>query len=754
MARKSKKLKKSFNKKALSSFFIAFFLFIYLGILTSGFGFLGDFFSKVSFITFGIGSYAIYPIIILNIIFFVLDKMNKDKIKTFFFIYLSFFTFLIVIGLNLSQKFSLADFISYNIKLANLHYGVGILGGILTYLIGFLIGKIGSYILFAISILLTVLSIINLPVKVFLEEIYKSIKKLILFMKKRILELTHKTKNKAKSEQVVPKRKINKNTKKTLKSELVDEPLTPRVDYFTDKDTETDKKSSKDNILISNYRDRDLEGNTQISIKDFDHNVSSMSNYRLPPLELLKANKVSESADDTDIIERNARAIETTLESFNIESEVVQVNRGPRVTSYELKPQGGVKVSSIVNLQDNLALSLASSGIRIEAPIPGKAVVGIEVPNKSEDSVGLKEIIGSQEFQNNKDNIPFALGKDIQGESIVTTIEKMPHLLIAGATGSGKSVCINTLIMSILYSKSPDDVKLILIDPKMVELNVYNGIPHLVIPVVTDPKKASAALNWAVREMERRYEIFSKKSVRDITSYKESFNPEEDENLPYIVIVIDELSDLMMVAANEVEDYISRLAQMSRACGIHLVIATQRPSVDVITGTIKANIPSRISFSVSSQIDSRTILDMSGAEKLLGKGDMLFYPSNYRKPKRIQGAYISDQEVENIVRYIKDHSDAEYNEDVINDIKDQKKETSPLNSQDEFLSDAIDLVISERQASVSLIQRRLQVGYARAGRIIDQMEELGVIEGHQGSKPRNVLVNYNVLKEDENEHSE
>lgn len=752
MARKSKKLKKSFNKKALSSFFISFFLFVYLAILTSGLGFLGDFFSKVSFTVFGIGSYAIFPIIILNIIFFAFDKMDKEKIKSFFFIYLTFFSFLIVVGLNLNQEFNLADFMSYNIKLANIRYGVGILGGMLTYLIGFLIGKIGSYILFAVSVLLTILSIIKLPIKDFLGEINASIKKLFFFIKRWVQVLVSKIKSKAKSK---PNKIRNSDSNNRENLNLQNKSIKPAMDNFLDEnDIETNKKSSKDNMLISNYRDRDLEGNTQISIKDFDQNPSHISNYRLPPLELLKANQVSDSGDDTDIIERNARAIETTLQSFNIESEVVQVNRGPRVTSYELKPQGGVKVSSIVNLQDNLALSLASSGIRIEAPIPGKAVVGIEVPNKSEDSVGLKEIIGSQEFQNNKDKIPFALGKDIQGESIVTTIEKMPHLLIAGATGSGKSVCINTLIMSILYSKSPDDVKLILIDPKMVELNVYNGIPHLVIPVVTDPKKASAALNWAVREMERRYEIFSKKSVRDITSYKESFNPEEDENLPYIVIVIDELSDLMMVAASEVEDYISRLAQMSRACGIHLVIATQRPSVDVITGTIKANIPSRISFSVSSQIDSRTILDMSGAEKLLGKGDMLFYPSNYRKPKRIQGAYISDQEVENIVTYIKNHSDAEYNEDVINDIKDQKKETSALNSQDEFLSDAIDLVISERQASVSLIQRRLQVGYARAGRIIDQMEELGVIEGHQGSKPRSVLVNHNVLKEDENEHSE
>ena len=391
-------------------------------------------------------------------------------------------------------------------------------------------------------------------------------------------------------------------------------------------------------------------------------------------------------------------------------------------------------------------MCLQTETIRIEAPIPGKHTVGIEVPNKEKNMVPLRDIIESDEFINNKSKLAFALGKDVAGEIVVTDIAKMPHTLIAGATGSGKSVCINTLITSIIYKAKPSEVKLLMIDPKVVELSVYNGIPHLLIPVVTDPKKAAGALAWAVQEMVKRYSLFAEKKVRDMKGYNALAEKEGNPKLPQIVIIIDELADLMMVAAKDVEDAICRLAQMARAAGMHLVIATQRPSVDVITGIIKANIPSRIAFSVSSQVDSRTILDSAGAEKLLGKGDMLFYPSGAPKPVRIQGAFISDKEVENIVKFLKKDGETQYDEDIIESIeKSGEPEKAAVEDEEEddtdpLLDEAIDLVVETGQASTSFIQRRFKVGYARAGRIIDQMEQRGIISGYQGSKPREVLM--------------
>ena len=419
----------------------------------------------------------------------------------------------------------------------------------------------------------------------------------------------------------------------------------------------------------------------------------------------------------------------------------------------------GVKVNKIVNLADDLSLALASSDIRIEAPIPGKSAIGIEVANTLKENVSLKEILSSKEYQNSTSKMPMALGKTISGDIIVSSIDKMPHMLIAGATGSGKSVCINTLIMSILYKSSPEDVKMILIDPKVVELKIYNNIPHLAIPVVTDSKKASAALNWAVREMERRYSLFSDNQVRDIKGYNEKQKIDELEKLPYLVIIIDELSDLMMVSANEVESYICRLAQMARACGIHLIVATQRPSVDVITGTIKANIPSRISFQVSSQIDSRTILDASGAETLLGRGDMLFNPSGVSKPIRIQGCFVSDSEVEAVVNSIKEQSnDVIYDEEIIRNIESEVSnlDNSEDDDVDDLFYDAVKIVLEENSASISLLQRKMKIGYARAGRIIDEMESRMIVGKQEGSKPRKILVGYDYLemkKGDTNEYS-
>lgn len=471
-------------------------------------------------------------------------------------------------------------------------------------------------------------------------------------------------------------------------------------------------------------------------------------NYEFPPVQLLSEGEKKASKGGKKAVTDTATKLQKTLYSFGVSAKVENVSVGPAITRYELKPAEGVRVSKIANLADDIALNLAAETIRIEAPIPGKQAVGIEVPNKENEVVHLREIIDCEEFQNHKSKLAFALGKDVAGKEVITDIAKMPHVLIAGATGSGKSVCINTLIASIIYKAKPSEVKLLMVDPKVVELSVYNGIPHLLIPVVTDPKKAAGALSWAVQEMVNRYSLFASKNVRDIKGYNEALDSEGNtEKLPQIVIIIDELSDLMMVSPKDVEDAICRLAQMARAAGMHLVIATQRPSVDVITGIIKANIPSRISFAVSSQIDSRTILDMAGAEKLLGKGDMLFYPSGAPKPTRIQGAFISDKEVEKIVDFVKDNSNVTYNDDIIKQIENANSTDKEIAGQededddtDPFLMDAIEVVVETGQASTSFIQRRFKVGYARAGRIIDQMEERGIISGFQGSKPREVLM--------------
>ncbi len=468
-------------------------------------------------------------------------------------------------------------------------------------------------------------------------------------------------------------------------------------------------------------------------------------NYVFPSIDLLAVPKQGE-VFDRKAIHGVAVKLQKTLASFGVDAKVTNITKGPTVTRYELTPSTGVKVSKIVNLSDDIALNLAAKSIRIEAPIPGKAAVGIEVPNAICESVMLREVIESDAFKNHKSKLAFALGKDAAGEVCVGDIAKMPHVLIAGATGSGKSVCINSIIVSILYKAKPSEVKMILVDPKMVELSGYNGIPHLLIPVVTDPKKAAGALNWAVQEMVNRYNLFASKGVKDIKGYNMVMEKEsEGVKLPQIVIIIDELADLMMVAPNDVEDAICRLAQMARAAGMHLVIATQRPSVDVITGIIKANIPSRIAFTVSSQVDSRTILDMAGAEKLLGKGDMLYYPVGETKPLRMQGTFISEKEIESIVDEIKSNTDVKYNNDIIESIekangKGTKADEEEQDDADELLDDAINLVMDMGQASASMLQRKFKIGYSRAGRIVDQMEARGLISGYDGSKPRQVLI--------------
>lgn len=461
--------------------------------------------------------------------------------------------------------------------------------------------------------------------------------------------------------------------------------------------------------------------------------------YVLPPFHLLSrpgGGKGTESADS--IARENARKLEMTLESFNVGAKVLQVVRGPAVTRYEIQPDIGVKVSRIVSLTDDIALALAAKDIRMEAPIPGKSAIGIEVPNTEVSVVTLREVMESSAFHESDSRMTIALGRDISGTPIVANLAKMPHLLVAGATGSGKSVCINGIITSVLYKAKPDEVKFLMIDPKMVELNVYNGIPHLLAPVVTDPRRASLALKKVVVEMEKRYELFSKSGTRNIEGYNAQLVEKGETPLPYIIVIVDELADLMMVAANDVEDAICRLAQMARAAGIHLIIATQRPSVDVITGVIKANIPSRIAFGVSSQVDSRTILDMAGAEKLLGRGDMLFMPVGASKAVRVQGAFLSDQEVEAVVTFCRDQEKAEYREEMVPEI--QENDPAGNEQLDELFDQAVGIVFEAKQASVSLLQRRMRIGYARAARLIDQMEAKGVVGPYEGSKPREVLV--------------
>ena len=481
--------------------------------------------------------------------------------------------------------------------------------------------------------------------------------------------------------------------------------------------------------------------------------------YKFPPINLLARGENGKAGNDTEDMAATARRLEETLETFGVRVKVTDYSKGPAVTRYELHPEQGVKVSRILSLADDIKLNLAASDIRIEAPIPGKMAVGIEVPNKNSSAVHLRELLDNNEFKNFPSNLAFAVGKDIGGQLVVTDIAKMPHVLIAGATGSGKSVCINTLIMSILYKAHPDDVKMIMIDPKVVELNVYNGIPHLMIPVVTDPKKASAALAWGVAEMTERYKKFADAGVRDLKGYNqkaESGSVDDDgqpiKKMPQIVIIVDELADLMMVASKEVEESICRLAQLARAAGIHLIIATQRPSVDVITGLIKANMPSRIAFSVSSGIDSRTILDANGAEKLLGKGDMLFFPQGYSKPARVQGAFVSDKEVSDVVDFIKNQSIANdygerIEEAILNTSSSGASSVSGGDSElDTYFAEAGRFVIEKEKGSIGMLQRVFKIGFNRAARIMDQLEEAGVVGSEEGTKPRRILMSMNEFE--------
>ena len=656
--------------------------------------------------------------------------------------------------------------------------GGGALGALLAIPMAKLIGNIGTIIVcMGIAIILAattfgvnVSELINMIVEKHQEKQENKKEEKLHEKESRMQERENRDleRAKAKQEARLKKQKQENNPDEQIQinfgGHIIEEESPKKLKKFKhDKDDliplgmEKTKKPEPD--VIENNLFKQEEEQKQDKTKEvlqLEHTITvEDENYEYPPVELLSKGSQKGIKGGAKALTDTATKLQKTLYSFGVSAKVENVSVGPAITRYELKPAEGVRVSKIANLADDIALNLAAETIRIEAPIPGKQAVGIEVPNKEKQAVHLREVLESEEFENSESKLTIALGKDVAGNTQLADIAKMPHVLIAGSTGSGKSVCINTIITSIIYKAKPSEVKLVMVDPKVVELSVYNGIPHLLIPVVTDPKKAAGALAWAVQEMDNRYNLFAKKGVRDLKGYNKAVKKDEGVGmLPQIVIIVDELADLMMVAAKDVEESICRLAQKARAAGMHLVIATQRPSVDVITGLIKANVPSRIAFAVSSQVDSRTILDSVGAEKLLGKGDMLYFPAGAPKPARVQGAFVSDEEVEKIVDFIKQNGTATYSEDILETIENSNKTDKEIamekdedDDTDPFLMDAIETVVETGQASTSFIQRKFKVGYARAGRIIDQMEERGVISGYQGSKPREVLMTLEKLNE-------
>ncbi len=637
--------------------------------------------------------------------------------------------------------------------------GAGLFSGILGIPVIYLFGAVGARI--TISLLLFVATMLLTGTS--LATLYNALKKVVVFVADGLKSCFLKAEpdeDDAETQAKFPDHPVKSNA---IFERLKENAAQKFAKGNSDDVFEDSAKKAAEAFIEKNKKKKVESTEFEASEVKLTPDKTDESTYNYPPASLLEPTKEQNQADIRHELQTNGQMLVDTLISFAVQTKIVDISRGPAVTRYELQPAAGVKISKITNLADDIALNLAALGVRIEAPIPGKAAVGIEIPNKIVNIVKMRELVNSDEFANSKSKLTVILGRDIAGNVTLADLSKMPHLLIAGSTGSGKSVCINSFIISLLYKASPEEVRLLMIDPKVVELGIYNGIPHLLVPVVTDPRKAAGALNWAVTEMLKRYNIFAENNVRDLTSYNKMVQnkmksgvargeEEKFEKMPQIVIIIDELADLMMAAPNEVEDAICRLAQMARAAGMHLVIATQRPSVDVITGVIKANIPSRIALSVSSQIDSRTILDSSGAEKLLGRGDMLFSPIGSTKPRRVQGCFLTDKEIENVLSFIKSNGQNEYDQTVIEEIEKNavqepaKEEKFDDKEQDPMLEEAINCVMEVGQASTSLLQRRLRLGYARAGRLIDEMERMGIVGPHEGSKPRQILVkNYQML---------
>ena len=742
-------------------------LILALAIYTNFAGALSIFARKIIFNLIGILSLGL-PIYLIyfgiNLIKFKSNIKYARKIIGITVIY-------VIIGLFFaSVKIQTVDSIGFSNTLRDIlsYDGFNIHGGLLCHIIAYplsmLVGFLGAYIFYITFAIISSVLLMDIT----LYEVYTEIVNKFKSRKKAIRKFKSSNKKASSPSIAIDDSSEDKfikdiNNKIQILDFMRNSEIKDNVDTLPEINihiSEEDNTLDEYNVeLFNNIKHSSTKHNKGITeseksvvTKEIDTMLNTSKEnfikiYTYPKLDLLNNNAKSKmkNEDKQDLFD-NANKLEDTLMSFGVEAKVLQVTKGPSVTRFEIQPSPGVKVSKIVNLQDDIALGLAASAVRMEAPIPGKSAIGIEVPNKKQTPVFLREVLDSKEFQESTKKISFALGKDITGACIVGDLSEMPHMLIAGATGSGKSVCINSLIVSLLYKYSPDEIKLLMIDPKVVELSIYNGIPHLLIPVVTEPKKAAGALNWAVNEMDKRYELFTKYKVKNIKSYNQQVDKGFiSEKLPYIVLIVDELADLMMTCPNDVEDYICRLAQKARAAGIHLIIATQRPSVDVITGVIKANIPSRISFAVSSGVDSRTILDQTGAEKLLGRGDMLYSPMGANKPLRIQGAFISEEEVENVVDFIKSSEDeVNYREEIIEHINNENLSSSSHSGDseenDELLDEAIKLVVEYQQASTSFIQRKLRIGFNRASRIMEELEAKGIISERDGSKPRQVLI--------------
>ena len=773
-------------------------------------GFVGDAVSSVLFGLFGTIAYIIPILLFIGIAFVISNKGNSIAyIKT---AAGAGFTLMVctLFQLIMNEYTAGTRLFSYY-KISSMHKdGGGLLGGIVVSALCPAIGVIGTYV---IVIILCIICLVIITEKSFIRGVKKGSEKAYSSAKqdakkrKEQAELRREKRAQEREQKAAEKeRKRKDNTvsgvsfdttlvKKSPEMREITPPedvpdlFAEEIPSYDGREAEVSKNIVPDDITINRAqpimeeeapipepvpekrKTKESKKQVETATANVEQEIKKSEEkrakeYVFPPLSLLKHGKKSGGDSDAHL-RQTAMKLQQTLQNFNVNVTVTNVSCGPSVTRYELQPEQGVKVSKIVGLADDIKLNLAAADIRIEAPIPGKAAVGIEVPNKENTAVMLRDLLETDEFQNHESQIAFAAGRDIAGKVVVADIMKMPHVLIAGATGSGKSVCINTLIMSILYKADPKDVKLIMIDPKVVELSVYNGIPHLMIPVVTDPKKAAGALNWAVAEMMKRYDLFAQYNVRDLKGYNAKVETVEaieeegkPEKLPQIVIIVDELADLMMVAPGEVEESICRLAQLARAAGIHLVLATQRPSVNVITGLIKANMPSRIAFSVSSGVDSRTIIDMNGAEKLLGKGDMLFYPAGYQKPARVQGAFVSDKEVQAVVDFlVKNSESVQYNEEITNHVNSASvaaggtvSGNSGADDRDAYFVDAGKFIIEKDKASIGMLQRVFKIGFNRAARIMDQLAEAGVVGEEEGTKPRKVLMSMEQFEQYIEEH--
>ena len=773
-------------------------------------GFVGDAVSSVLFGLFGTIAYIIPILLFIGIAFVISNKGNSIAyIKT---AAGAGFTLMVctLFQLIMNEYTAGTRLFSYY-KISSMHKdGGGLLGGIVVSALCPAIGVIGTYV---IVIILCIICLVIITEKSFIRGVKKGSEKAYSSAKqdakkrKEQAELRREKRAQEREQKAAEKeRKRKDNTvsgvsfdttlvKKSPEMREITPPedvpdlFAEEIPSYDGREAEVSKNIVPDDITINRAqpimeeeapipepvpekrKTKESKKQVETATANVEQEIKKSEEkrakeYVFPPLSLLKHGKKSGGDSDAHL-RQTAMKLQQTLQNFNVNVTVTNVSCGPSVTRYELQPEQGVKVSKIVGLADDIKLNLAAADIRIEAPIPGKAAVGIEVPNKENTAVMLRDLLETDKFQNHESKIAFAAGRDIAGKVVVADIMKMPHVLIAGATGSGKSVCINTLIMSILYKADPKDVKLIMIDPKVVELSVYNGIPHLMIPVVTDPKKAAGALNWAVAEMMKRYDLFAQYNVRDLKGYNAKVETVEaieeegkPEKLPQIVIIVDELADLMMVAPGEVEESICRLAQLARAAGIHLVLATQRPSVNVITGLIKANMPSRIAFSVSSGVDSRTIIDMNGAEKLLGKGDMLFYPAGYQKPARVQGAFVSDKEVQAVVDFlVKNSESVQYNEEITNHVNSASvaaggtvSGNSGADDRDAYFVDAGKFIIEKDKASIGMLQRVFKIGFNRAARIMDQLAEAGVVGEEEGTKPRKVLMSMEQFEQYIEEH--